>query len=111
MSGKYENYYPDTLSSVVSVETLVANTSKQITIPSTVNSVVIQNPSASPIFCKLDAAWSAVPSGGNYVTGFMIPPNETVLRKFSERAIGSGHTLNLICAAAATPAVEFLQTP
>lgn len=104
----FENYYPDTLGSSVSVETLVANTSKQATIPATVNAVQIQNPSTSPIFVKLDEVWAAVPSGGTYVTGFMIPPGETVARKFSVSPIGSGHTLNMICVAGCAPAIEFL---
>jgi len=106
--GKFENYYPDTLGSFVSVETLAANTNKVATIPATANAVQIHNPSSSPIFVKLDEAWSGVPSGGTYVAGFMIPPNETVARKFSVSPIGTGHSVNMICVSACTPAVEFL---
>jgi hypothetical protein len=106
--GKFKNYYPDTLGSSVSVETLAANTTKQTDIPTTANAVQIHNPSSSPIFVKLDEVWAGVPAGGVYVAGFMVPPNQSIVRKFSVSPIGSGHTMNMICASACTPAVEFV---
>ncbi len=105
----YVNFEPDAAVNVVSVETLVAATNKQITFPANANAVHVENLIAAPVFFKLDAAFAAAPSGGTYEAGGFFKGSWEGVRKFKEEVMGSGHTLNLICASAGNVVVEFLR--
>lgn len=105
----YVNFEPDAAVNVVSVETLTAATNKQITFPANANAVHVENLIAAPVYFKLDAAFSGVPSGGTYETGGFFKGSWEGVRKFREEMMGSGHTLNLISAGAGTVVVEFLR--
>lgn len=101
------DFMPDVVSHTVKPETLVANTNLPISIPATARMVHVYNGTSSPIYFKLDQAWTAVPSAA-YVVGGFLAPNAESARAISEGPIGSGHTVNLICASAGSVVVEFI---
>jgi hypothetical protein len=102
------SFEPDAITNTVSVETLAANTAKQIVFEPGANGVHIENLIAAAVFFKLDEAFAAVPAGGVYEAGGFIRSSGEGARKFSERPLGAGHTLNLITAGAGDVVVEFL---
>jgi hypothetical protein len=94
----------------VKPETIVANTNLTINIPADAVGVHLYNGLTAVLYFKLDAAWAAVPAAALVYGGFF-PPSQDSARIFSRSAIGSGHTLNVISAAAGAIVCEWLKEP
>lgn len=102
---RYERDFDST--HTVAKDALLANTTKELTVPAGAIGIHLWNDATTPVYCKLDAAWAGAP-GAVAGAGGMFPPVQASARYFSRDGIAAGHTLNLICAGAANFAYEWL---
>jgi hypothetical protein len=96
---------PDTNVMAVKKETLVANTYMQITIPSSCRGMHVYPLTATAVCFAIDAV-ATMRSSVYIAEGFFAPQVDSA-RILAPGGIGSGHTLNLICADAGDVWVEF----